>query len=161
MRSHARASPVSPTSFEDRTRQIQAALMVRCTVCEHLREPSLRRVQRSGITWRLSCPCSQTITGQNGLFLNMLDVASRRQLVFPVADSCSLASSVSPFFRHHSSSSRLSLEVHCTWNTSVSFATLAVLPNRSCALPKAIIPFLSPKTRFTSSFRRPEAWPGG
>ena len=58
---------------------IQAALKVRCTVCERLTEPSplpaasLRRWTEFG--WR-----------KRSVFFNMLDMASHYQVVFPVAD---------------------------------------------------------------------------
>ena len=55
---------------------IQAALKVRCTLCERLTEPSPA----------LDLFMFADITGQNGLFLNMLDMASHYQVVFPTAD---------------------------------------------------------------------------
>ena len=72
---------------------IQAAFKVRCTVCERLTEPfpvlaaSLRRWTEFG-----QCVVALVLfmfadnTGQNGLFLNVLDMASHYQVVFPVAD---------------------------------------------------------------------------
>ena len=71
---------------------IQAALKVRCTVCERLTEPSpvpaasLRRWTEFGQYVALDLFMFADITGENGLFLNMLDMASHYQVVFPVAD---------------------------------------------------------------------------
>ena len=71
---------------------IHAALTVRCTVCERLTEPSpvpaasLRRCTEFGQCVALDLFMFADITGQNGLFLNMLDMASHNQVVFPVAD---------------------------------------------------------------------------
>ena len=71
---------------------IQAALKVRCTVCERLTEPSpvpaasLRRWTEFGQCVALDLFMFADITGENGLFLNMLDMASHHQVVFPVAD---------------------------------------------------------------------------
>ena len=71
---------------------IQAALKVRCTVCERLTEPSpvpaasLRRWTEFGQCLALDLFMFADITGQNGLFLNMLDMASHCKVVFPVAD---------------------------------------------------------------------------
>ena len=71
---------------------IQAALKVRCTVCERLTEPSpvpaasLRRWTELGQCVALGLFMFADITGQNGLLLNMLDMASHYQVVFPVAD---------------------------------------------------------------------------
>ena len=69
---------------------IQVALKVRCTVCERLTEPSpvpaasLRRWTEFG-----QCVAFMfaEITGENGLFLNVLNMASHYQVVFPVADN--------------------------------------------------------------------------
>ena len=64
---------------------IQAALKVRCTVCERLTEPSpvlaasLRRWTEFGRCAALDLFMFADITGQNGLFL-------KHQVVFPVAD---------------------------------------------------------------------------
>ena len=71
---------------------IQAALKVRCTVCERLTEPSpvpaasLRRWTKFGQCVALDLFMFANITGQNVLFLNMLDMASHYQVVFLVAD---------------------------------------------------------------------------
>ena len=71
---------------------IQAALKVRCTVCERLTEPSpvpaasLRRWTEFGQCVALDLFMFADITGENGPFLNMLDMASHYQVVFPVAD---------------------------------------------------------------------------
>ena len=71
---------------------IQAALKVRCTICERLTEPSLvlaaslRRWTEFGQCVVLDLFMFADITGQNGLFLNMLDMASHHQVVFLVAD---------------------------------------------------------------------------
>ena len=71
---------------------IQAAFKVRCTVCERLTEPSpvpaasLRRWTEFGQCVALDLFMFADITGQNGLFLNMLDMASHYQVVFLVAD---------------------------------------------------------------------------
>ena len=71
---------------------IQAALKVRCTVCERLTEPSpvpaasLRRWSEFGQCVALDLFMFADTTGENGLFLNMLDMASHYQVVFPVAD---------------------------------------------------------------------------
>ena len=71
---------------------IQAALKVRCTVCERLTEPSpvpvtsLRRCTEFGQCVALDLFMSADITGQNSLFLNMLDKASHFHVVFAVAD---------------------------------------------------------------------------
>ena len=71
---------------------IQAALKVRCTVCERLAEPfpvpaaSLRRWTEFGQCVALDLFMFADITGENGLFLNMLDMTSHYQVVFPVAD---------------------------------------------------------------------------
>ena len=70
----------------------QAALKVRCTVCERLTEPSpvpaasLRRRTEVGQCVALDLFMSADIAGQNGLFLNMLDMASHYQIVFLVAE---------------------------------------------------------------------------
>ena len=75
---------------------IQAAFKVRCIVCERLTEPfpvpaaSLRRWTEFGQCVALDLYMFAGITGQNGLFLNMLDMASHYQVVFPVADKNSL-----------------------------------------------------------------------
>ena len=67
---------------------IQAALKVRCTVCERLTEPSpvpaasLRRWTEFGQCLALDLFMFADITGQNGLFLNMLDMASHCKVVF-------------------------------------------------------------------------------
>ena len=53
-------------------------------------------------------------------------------------------------------SSRLSQEVRWNWKTSLMSATPAVWPKRSRILPYAIMPFLSLRPCFTSSFARPE-----
>ena len=84
----ARATRLSGGSDES----IQAALKVRCTVCELLTEPSpvpaasLRRWTEFGQCVALDLFMFADITGQNGLCLNMLDMASHHQVVFPVAD---------------------------------------------------------------------------
>ena len=71
---------------------IQAALKVRCIVCQRLTEPSLvpaaslRRWIEFGQCVALDLFMFADITGENGLFLNMLDIASHYQVVFPVAD---------------------------------------------------------------------------
>ena len=71
---------------------IQAAFKVRCTVCECLTEPSpvlaasLRRWTEFGQCVALDLFMFADITGLNGLFLNMLDMASHHQVVFLVAD---------------------------------------------------------------------------
>ena len=71
---------------------IQAAFKVRCTVCERLTEPSpvpaasLRRWTEFGQCVALDLFMFADITGEHGLFLNMLDMASHYQVVFPVAD---------------------------------------------------------------------------
>ena len=71
---------------------IQEALKVRCTVCERLTEPapipaaSFRRRTEFGQSVALHLFMFADITGQNGLFLNMLDMASHHQVLFPVAD---------------------------------------------------------------------------
>ena len=71
---------------------IQAAFKVRCTLCERLTEPSpvragsLRRWTEFGQCVALDLFMFADITGENGLFLNMLDMASHHQVVFPVAD---------------------------------------------------------------------------
>ena len=71
---------------------IQAAFKVRCTVCERLTEPSpvpaasVRRWTEFGQCVALDLFIFADITGQNGLFLDMLGVASHYQVVFPVAD---------------------------------------------------------------------------
>ena len=68
------------------------AFKVRCTVCERLTEPSpvpaasLRRWTEFGQCVALDLFMLADITGENGLFLNMLDMASHYQVVFPVAD---------------------------------------------------------------------------
>ena len=65
---------------------IQAALKVRCTVCERLTETSpvpaasLRRWTEFGQCVALDLFMFADITGQNGLFLNMLDMASHYQV---------------------------------------------------------------------------------
>ena len=70
----------------------QASIKVRCTVCERLTEPSpvptasLRRWTEFGQCVALDLFMFADITGQKGLFLNMLDMASHYQVVFPVAD---------------------------------------------------------------------------
>ena len=75
---------------------IQAALKVRCTVCERLTEPSpvpaasLRRWTESGQCVALALFMFADITGENGLCLNMPDMASHNQVVFPVADKTPL-----------------------------------------------------------------------
>ena len=61
---------------------IQAALKVLCTVCERLTEPSpvpaasLRRWTEFGQCVALDPLMFADITGENGMFLNMLDMAS-------------------------------------------------------------------------------------
>ena len=71
---------------------IQAALKVRCTVCERLTEPSpvpaasLRRWTVFGQCAALDLFMFADNTGENGLFLNMLDMASHYKVLFPVAD---------------------------------------------------------------------------
>ena len=71
---------------------IQAAFKVRCTVCERLIEPSpvpaasLRRWTEFGQCVALDLFTFVDITGENGLFLNLLDMASHYQVVFPVAN---------------------------------------------------------------------------
>ena len=68
-----------------------AALKVRCTVCERLTEPSpvpaasLRRWKEFRQCVALHLFMFADI-GQNGLFLNMLDMASHCHVVFPEAD---------------------------------------------------------------------------
>ena len=70
---------------------IQAAFKFRCTVCERLTEPSpvpaasLRRWTEFGQCVALDLFMFADITGENGLFLNMLDMASHYQVVFPVS----------------------------------------------------------------------------
>ena len=67
---------------------IQAALKVRCTVCERLTEPSpvpaasLRRWTEFGQCVALDLFMFADITGENVLFLIMLDKASHYQVVF-------------------------------------------------------------------------------
>ena len=71
---------------------IQAALKVRCSVCERLTEPSpvpaasLRRWTEFGQCVALDFFMFADISGENGLFLNMSDMASHYQVDFPVAD---------------------------------------------------------------------------
>ena len=71
---------------------LQAAFKVRCTVCERLTEPSpvpaasLRRWTEFGQCVAFDLIMFADITGENGQFLNMLDMASHYQKVFPVAD---------------------------------------------------------------------------
>ena len=83
----ARAMRLSGGSDES----IQAALKVRCTACERLTDPSpvpaasLRRWRKFGQCVALDLFMFADITGQNGLFLNMLDMASHYRLSM---DSC-------------------------------------------------------------------------
>ena len=71
---------------------LQAAFTVRCTVCERSTEnspvpaASLRRWTEFGQCVALDLFMFADITGENGPFLNMLDMASHYQVVFPVAD---------------------------------------------------------------------------
>ena len=75
---------------------IQAPLKVRCTVCERLTEPSpvptasLKRWTEFGQCVALDLFMFADITGENGLFLKMLDEASHNQVVFRVADKSPL-----------------------------------------------------------------------
>ena len=71
---------------------IQAALKVRSFVCERLTEPSLvpaaslRRWTEFGQCVAFDLFMFADITGENGMFLDMLDMDSHYQVVFPVAD---------------------------------------------------------------------------
>ena len=71
---------------------IHAAFKVRRAVCERLTEPSLvpsaslRRWTEFGQCVALDLFMFADITGENGLFLNMLDMVSHYQVSFPVAD---------------------------------------------------------------------------
>ena len=84
----ARAIRVSGGSDDD---AIQAALKVRCTVFKRLTKPSpvpaasLGRWAEFGQCVALDLFMFADITGENGLYLNMLDMAIHNQAVFPVA----------------------------------------------------------------------------
>ena len=69
----ALARPIRLSGGSDEA--IQAALKVRCTVCERLTEPS--PVPAASLA--LDLFMFADITGQNGLFCNMLDMASHYQ----------------------------------------------------------------------------------
>ena len=84
----ARATTLSGGSDES----IQAALNVRCTVCARLTETSsvpaasIRRWTEFGQCVALDLFMFADITGAKRSVLNVLDMASHYQVVFPVAD---------------------------------------------------------------------------
>ena len=77
--------------LEDLMTQSRQQSMGRCTVCERLTEPLFLPLlsdvgQNSDNVWHLISSCLQTSLGNTVCFLNMFDMASYCQVVFPLAD---------------------------------------------------------------------------